>query len=84
MGRELRKTMIIPRLEGGVRKIRGPLGDNYRPGEVNPKQQLPFYHFAGVQRTDYVLLRLGGPQGKPTERGERARLLSSAATCLLS
>ena len=43
---------------------------NYRPGEVNPKQQLPFYHFAGVQRTDYVLLRLGRPQGKPTERGE--------------
>ena len=33
------------------------------------------HHFAGVQRTDYVLLRLGGPQEKPTERGERARLL---------
>ena len=28
------------------------------------------HHFAGVQRTDYVLLRLGGPRGKPTERGE--------------
>ena len=28
------------------------------------------HHFAGVQRTDYVLLRLGRPQGKPTERGE--------------
>ena len=27
-------------------------------------------HFAGVQRTDYVLLRLGRPQGMPTERGE--------------
>ena len=33
------------------------------------------HHFAGLQRTDYVLLRLGGPQGKPTEGGERARLL---------
>ena len=28
------------------------------------------HHFAGVQRTDYVLLRLGRPQGKRTERGE--------------
>ena len=28
------------------------------------------HHFAGVQRTDYVLLRLGRPQGMPTERGE--------------
>ena len=24
------------------------------------------HHFAGVQRTDYVLLRLGKPQGMPT------------------
>ena len=28
------------------------------------------HHFAGVQRKDYVLLRLGSPQGMPTERGE--------------
>ena len=28
------------------------------------------HHFAGVQQTDYVLLRLGRPQGMPTERGE--------------
>ena len=27
------------------------------------------HHLAGVQRTDYVLLRLGRPQGMPTERG---------------
>ena len=27
-------------------------------------------HFAGVQRTDNVLLRLGRPQGMQTERGE--------------
>ena len=27
------------------------------------------HHFAGVQRTDYVLLRLGRPQGMPKERG---------------
>ena len=33
------------------------------------------HHFAGVQRTDYVLLPLGRPQGTPRERGERARLL---------
>ena len=32
-------------------------------------------HFAGVQRTDYVLLPLGRPPGMPRERGERARLL---------
>ena len=28
------------------------------------------HHFAGVQRKDYVPLRLGSPQGMPTERGE--------------
>ena len=28
------------------------------------------HHFAGVQRKDYVLLRLDRPQGMPTERGE--------------
>ena len=28
------------------------------------------HHFAGVQRKDHVLLRLGSPQGMPTERGE--------------
>ena len=28
------------------------------------------HHFAGVQRKDYVLLRLGSPQGMPTERGD--------------
>ena len=28
------------------------------------------HHFAGVQRTDNVLLRLGRPQGMQTERGE--------------
>ena len=33
------------------------------------------HHFAGVQRTDYVLLRLGRPKGMTTERGEWARLL---------
>ena len=33
------------------------------------------HHFAGVQRTDYVLLPLGRPPGMPRERGERARLL---------
>ena len=27
------------------------------------------HHFAGLQRTDYVLLRLGRPQGMPKERG---------------
>ena len=28
------------------------------------------HYFVGVQRTDYVLLRLGSPQGLQTERGE--------------
>ena len=28
------------------------------------------HHFAGVRRKDYVLLRLGSPQGMPTERGD--------------
>ena len=28
------------------------------------------HHFAGVQRTDNVLLRLGRPQGMQTELGE--------------
>ena len=32
-------------------------------------------HFAGVQRTDYVLLPLGRPPGIPRERGEITRLL---------
>ena len=33
------------------------------------------HHFAGVQRTAYVLLPLSRPPGMPRERGERARLL---------
>ena len=28
------------------------------------------HHFAGVQRKDHALLRLGSPHGMPTERGE--------------
>ena len=37
------------------------------------------HHFAGVQRTAYVLLPLSRPPGMPRERGERARRESEAA-----
>ena len=39
-------------------------------GELQLETKSHGHHFAGVQRTDYVLLRLGSPQGLQTERGE--------------
>ena len=44
-------------------------------GELQLETKSHGHHFAGVQRTDYVLLPLGRPPGMPRERGERARLL---------
>ena len=44
-------------------------------GELQLETKSHGHQFAGVQRTEYVLLPLGRPPGMSRERGERARLL---------